>query len=225
LKRLKKEGCCENIDISNNSGSCSVAYFDDIEYLKYLIKRRNKMSIIVKKPEGDFEELQPGTYQAVCRAVFDIGSQKREYLGQISWKKQVIVMFEVNERMAQEPYINERFNISKWYTQSLHEKSVLRKDLENWRGKSFTEDELQGFDLEKLVGINCMLTIIKSKNGKSTIGGIGPVMKNIELLTIEKPVNDIPEWVMNIKAKSLEMQGDQENTTLDPYKNDEDIPF
>jgi hypothetical protein len=45
------------------------------------------------------------------------------------------------------------------YTLSLGDKASLRKDLESWRGKSFTEDELRGFDLRNLLDKWCMVTV------------------------------------------------------------------
>ena len=43
-----------------------------------------------------------------------------------------------------------RFDVARVYTLCLHERAALRKDLESWRGRKFTEQELDGFDLEKL---------------------------------------------------------------------------
>ena len=37
------------------------------------------------------------------------------------------------------------FLVRRRYTASLHEKSALRKDLESWRGRAFTNVELDGF--------------------------------------------------------------------------------
>src|SRR3990167_2490369 len=47
------------------------------------------------------------------------------------------------------------------------EKANLRKHLEAWRGKKFTKEELDGFDVEKLLGVNCQLQVIHnlSDNG------------------------------------------------------------
>lgn len=53
--------------------------------------------------------------------------------------------------------------ISMSYTLSLHEDANLRKMLEVWRGKKFTEDELQGFDLEKLIGVHCQIQVASDK--------------------------------------------------------------
>jgi hypothetical protein len=184
------------------------------------------MSLIVSKPEGgEFEQLQPGTYQAVCKGIFDIGKQKQEYNGEVKYPEQIIMVFEINERMTIDKYAGERFNLSKWYTKSLHEKAKLRKDLENWRGKDFTHDELKGFDIEVLIGINCMISVIKSLSGKSVIGSISSMMKGVEKLTIEKPYTETPEWIQKLRDKSFPGQ----EMPNDPYNpnntKDEDIPF
>ena len=40
------------------------------------------------------------------------------------------------------------------------EKANLRKDLESWRGKAFTDDEAKAFDVTNLMGKACMINII-----------------------------------------------------------------
>jgi len=185
------------------------------------------MSVTVKKPDDDFEQLQPGTYQAVCKGVFDIGQQRQEYNGDVKYVDQVIIVFEVDERMTIEKYAGERFNMSAWFTASLHEKANLRKTLENWRGRQFTEKELEGFDLEVLIGVTCLLSVTKSNSGKSIIGSISPPMKGSQKLQIEKPFKETPEWIQKLTKKP---ETSQENVSQDPYNpnitdDDDKIPF
>jgi len=47
------------------------------------------------------------------------------------------------------------------------EGSNLRRDLESWRGRAFTEAERKAFDVEKLIGVNCQLSL-KHNVSKST---------------------------------------------------------
>jgi hypothetical protein len=58
--------------------------------------------------------------------------------------------------------------ISKNFTLSLAEKSTLRKDLQTWRGREFTSEELRGFELKNILGAWAMISVIKStgNNGK-----------------------------------------------------------
>jgi hypothetical protein len=113
------------------------------------------MAIIAKKPENSFTPCPEGLHQAVCVDVVDLGMQK----GQFGEKHKVELRWQT-EMENEDVQPTRRFQLRKWYTISLHEKSNLRKDLECWRGRKFTEDELKGFDLEKLLGVNCQLQVI-----------------------------------------------------------------
>lgn len=68
------------------------------------------------------------------------------------------------------------FSISKKYTLSMHEKSNMRKDLESWRGRGFTDDEARAFDITKLLSVPCMLNIIhKTSQGSNQYAAISSV--------------------------------------------------
>ena len=102
-------------------------------------------------------KLQKGIYLGTCYRIVDLGTTDQEYKGQKSKKTRVHITFEVTE--ALDPTTNQAsmedgrpFAVSKTYTASLFEMAALRKDLESWRGKSFTEEELQGFDISNLIG-------------------------------------------------------------------------
>lgn len=69
---------------------------------------------------------------------------------------------------------------SRFYTNSLGEKANLRRDLEGWRGKAFTEDELQRFDLMNILGKPCMLTIVGGENGKTKVASVSGLPKRTE---------------------------------------------
>lgn len=111
------------------------------------------MAIIAKKPESSFSPCPEGLHQAVCVDVVDLGIVK----GQFGEKHKVELRWQVDVEDEQR---GKRYELRKWYTLSLHEKSNLRKDLECWRGRKFTEAELAGFDLEALLKANCQLQVI-----------------------------------------------------------------
>ncbi|MCL1855872.1 MAG: hypothetical protein FWF86_09075, partial [Clostridia bacterium] len=54
----------------------------------------------------------------------------------------------------------------------------LRKMLQSWRGAAFTAEELQGFDLKKLLGAGCQLQLIHKTNER----GVFAVVENIMAL-------------------------------------------
>jgi hypothetical protein len=50
----------------------------------------------------------------------------------------------------------------------LSEGANLRRDLESWRGKKFTDAELEGFDVAKVLGAHAQINVAQSeKNGKT----------------------------------------------------------
>ena len=75
----------------------------------------------------------------------------------------------------QKPIITNRF-----YTNSLGEKANLRADLEAWRGQSFTDSELQKFDLHSILGKPCMLIIVGGENGKTKVAGVAAMPRGTE---------------------------------------------
>ena len=68
------------------------------------------------------------------------------------------------------------YSISKEYTASIGPKSNLRKDLEAWRGRPFTEDELRAFSLENVLGAPCFIGIAHVQKGEKTFANINSIM-------------------------------------------------
>tara|TARA_R110000868_G_scaffold75901_3_gene218656 strand:+ start:404 stop:1006 length:603 start_codon:yes stop_codon:yes gene_type:complete len=122
---------------------------------------------------GNFEQPPAGTHMARCIKVIDLGTQKGEYQGKATSKRQCIIGFELPEELMTEgDYAGQPFVTSRFYTVSLGEKANLRKDLENWRGRAFTKEELGGFESKNILGKPCMLSLTPSDKGKVRITGI-----------------------------------------------------
>ena len=122
---------------------------------------------------GDFEQAPVGTHTARCIKIIDIGTQRGEYQGKATIKRQCIVGWELpNELMTEGEFSGKPFVVSKFYTASLNEKATLRKDLANWRGRDFTEEELAGFDSKNILGVPCMLSLTENDKGKTRVTGV-----------------------------------------------------
>lgn len=126
-----------------------------------------KMSIIAKSNGEGIERLEDGVYTAVCVGLVDVGEQYSEVYAKSS--KQVRIMWAIlGETYKNADGVEMPRTYSKQYTLSLGDRSKLRKDLEAWRSKPFTEEELQGFNLAKLLNVPCQLQLMnKEKNGKT----------------------------------------------------------
>jgi len=111
------------------------------------------MAIIAKKNRKDYTPAPEGLWPAVCVDVVDLGVEKTPW----GDKHKVQLRWTLEEK---DPKTDKAFLVLKKYTLSLDEKANLRRELETWRGKKFTKEESEGFDLEKLLGANCQLQII-----------------------------------------------------------------
>src|SRR3990167_5131511 len=131
---------------------------------------------------GDFEQPPVGTHVARCIKVIDIGTQKSEYQGQANIRRQCIIGFELpNELISEGDYKGKPFVVSKFYTASLNEKANLRKDLENWRGRAFSEQELLGFESKNILGKSCMLSLTLNDKGKVRVTGVMALPKGMQV--------------------------------------------
>jgi len=119
-----------------------------------------------------FQIAPAGTHLARLYRIIDLGTQMREYEGKVTMSRKGKFFFELHGEDAEgkplltsdgKPLIQ-----SREYTISLNEKANLRRDLEAWRGKSFTEEELKGFHLKTLLGHFCMVNISHRQKGDIT---------------------------------------------------------
>ena len=127
------------------------------------------MPIFARKKESQFEPAPEGLHAAVCVDVWEPWTENRreDWGGGLVDKTRIVWMIEeVN------PKTNRPFEVSQIYTLSLHEKSNLCKHLESWRGKRFTDQEKLGFDIEKLIGVNCQLQIIHKITDAGTFANV-----------------------------------------------------
>ena len=134
--------------------------------------------LIAKEYEGrsSFTEAEPGLHTAICYRVVDLGTQKQEFNGEVSYKHQVLVTWELPSQTTDEDI---PLTIGKFYNLSLHEKSNLGADLTSWRGRAFTATERQGFDVSKLIGVPCTLNIIQDNNSRSKVKTVLPASGDI----------------------------------------------
>lgn len=131
------------------------------------------MSLTVTETAGSFELAPAGAHRAVCFKLIDIGTQRTEYLGQPRSNRKILVGWELpDEPMAD----GKPFACFKRYTASLSEKAALRADLEAWRGRPFTAEELAGFDLKKIISTPCLLNVVHTEKGGRTFADVGSLM-------------------------------------------------
>jgi len=127
---------------------------------------------------GSFTPAPQGTHIARCIRITDLGTQHGEYMGQPTRRNQILVTWELPEELISIENEMRPITTSRFYTNSLGEKANLRADLEAWRGRGFTDAELQKFDLESILGVPCLLTIVSRENGKTKVATVSGLPKN-----------------------------------------------
>lgn len=181
------------------------------------------MSLIVKERTGsDLEPIEEGVHVAVCYGVIDLGTRLNPTFGKEEHK--VLIQWELPDVRIEYEKDGKKLNlpraISKRYTLSLGKKSNLRKDLEAWRGRAFTANELAGFDLKNILGSVCQIQIVHAQRDDKVFANVGTIMslpKSVPKPSPENPpvffgfeedekpnIPDLPEWVMNIIKESNE---------------------
>jgi hypothetical protein len=147
---------------------------------------------------GDFKLPPAGSFLARLYRIIDIGTQTTEWMGKKKMQRKIIAMFELhgedNDGQPLQTAEGKPLIVSKRYTLSLDEKATLRKDLEAWRGKAFTQEELDGFNLEVLLGKCCMVSVTHSTyDGKeyANIAGISQVPAALKKLGEPVGVNEL----------------------------------
>lgn len=142
---------------------------------------------------GNFKRVPAGAYIGRCYSLIDLGTQlssgtfgeKMQHKLRIGWE----LFGEDEDGNPLTVEIDGKtmpMTISKSYTVSLHEKAGLRKDLQAWRGREFTDEEARAFDVSKLMGAYCMVNVTTSEtNGKtySNVAGLTPLpgaLKNVK---------------------------------------------
>ena len=186
-----------------------------------------------------YEQIPKGVHLARCYSIVDLGHQTIEWKGEVKVVPKVRITWEINELMAD----GRPFVISKEYTASIGPKANLRKDLDAWRGRDFTEEELANFSLENVLGAPCQISISHTSKGDKTYanvdaiiplakGMVAPELVNpkvkFDISTFDKEVFEkLPEFVRKkiLMSKELEENGIPEVQEDENEPSDESVPF
>ena len=169
------------------------------------------MSFIVEDKGGEFERCPPGMHLARCYRIVDLGTQKKEYKGVAKLLHQITVYWEIHgvgdDGEPLKMGDGRPFGVFQNYTLSWSPKANLRLDLQAWRGKPFTEEEMQRFDLKNILNQWCMLNLIENKgnDGKTyiNVNGVTPVPSVIKKGGLPEPVN--PNEIFQLSNPDMAM--------------------
>jgi hypothetical protein len=203
------------------------------------------MSIIAQDSGGAPRQLIPtGIQKARCILVADLGTHHTEFNGEDTGLKRKVVIgwelpaFRIKSKEGEEMPMM----LSKTYTLSLHENATLRIHLKAWRGQDFSFEELKAFDVAKLAGAPCLLSVehgTKKASGEAfakvgmpgkwskDLVGVPPPQEHPSLvyeigMAYGGPYHQLPEWIQKEIADSTEFAFLA--ATGEPYGNEAPAP-
>jgi hypothetical protein len=178
------------------------------------------MGIYAEQKEGnDFITVEPGTYVARCYSMIEIGTIETEYKGTKKKQHKASVTWELptetaifHEEKGPEPFV-----VSKKYTLSMYKDANLRKDLESWRGKGYSEDEAKRFDITKLIGQPCLITVIQKQRPDDPT----KTYTSVENVTKMMKDQECPPQINPTRVLSFDKWDDKIFNSLSDYMKDQ----
>lgn len=151
------------------------------------------------KSNQNYEPLAAGVYLARCYYMCELGTIPIPYKGENQWKHRVHIRFELPTELKEfkEGEGLKPYSVSSDYTLSTHKKSGLRAMLGNWRGKALTDEEAESFDITKLLGVPCMISVVHNKVGDKTYANIGSISAVAKGMTCPPQINPTFEFSLS----------------------------
>jgi len=164
-------------------------------------------------------ELPPvGLHAGVCVDYIDEGFKPTQF----GEKHKVRYVFQIEEKNSK----GYRHTVSAWFNFSMHENSSLRQFLEQWRGRPFTEAEINkppGFDLESVVGVSCALNIIHNDSNGKTYANISSISKHSQRLGEPLQPDGYTRKEDREEAQAISANSGQQHSSTP--EDDKNIPF
>lgn len=182
--------------------------------------------------------VEPGVYMAVCIGFIDLGEQYSEMFKSYS-NKGMYVWELAGETIEVEGETKPR-QLSKEFTISASSKSNLRKFIESWNGKSYSDDEFLDFDLFDQIGKPCQLNVVLNESKEyANVDNLMPIPRGFPApITDTKQIRwnmdewnedvfkELPEWIQEKIKKSTQFQKDHAPAdTVEVVTAPEVVPF
>ena len=164
--------------------------------------------------------VEAGVYMAVCIGFVDLGEQYSEKFKNYSYKGMYI--WELPGETIEIDGEQKPRQLSKEFTISASNKSNLRKFIETWNSKSYSDEDFMEFDVFEQVGKPCQLNVVLNETKEyANVDNLMPIPKgfpapttNTEHIKWDMDAwNDdvfakLPEWIQEKIKKSTQYQKD-----------------
>ena len=182
--------------------------------------------------------VEPGVYMAVCIGFVDLGEQYSEKFKSCS-NKGMYIWELPGETIEVDGEIKPR-QLSKEFAISSSNKSNLRKFIESWNGKSYSDEEFLEFDLFDQIGKSCQLNVVLNETKEyANVDNLMPIPRGFPAPTTDTQLirwdmeqwddevfAKLPEWIQEKIKKSSQYQMEHApNTTVEVKTSQEECPI
>jgi hypothetical protein len=172
--------------------------------------------------------VEAGVYMAVCIGFIDLGEQYSEKFKNYSSKGMYV--WELPGETVEVDGEQKPRQLSKEFTISGSSKGNLRKFIESWNGKSYSDEEFMEFDLFEQIGKPCQLNVVLNETKEyANVDNLMPIPRGFPAPTTDtKHIKwdmdkwddavfaEIPEWIQEKIKKSTQYQKDHApDTTIE----------
>lgn len=167
--------------------------------------------VVVREDSKSDRYLHPeGQFAARCIDIIDLGEVETRYKNRTKVQWKVVIRFYCGQKNGEgeDLYVGHRL------TATLSERSNMRKFLTAWRGREFTEQELQEFELDNLIDAGAYIQV-RHNNGYANLDGCMRLPK-------AEPAPDGPKGYIRVKDRP------RDNGTGPATRapgDDDDLPF
>ena len=169
--------------------------------------------------------IEPGVYMAVCVGIIDLGEQYSELFKNYSNK--CMIVWEIPGETIEVDGEQKPRQLSKEFIIASSNKSSLRKFIESWNGKSYSNEEFVEIELFDQIGKACQLNVVLNSTGEyANVDNIMPIPKGFPAPTTATPpikwdieqwddkvLETLPEWIQDKIKKSTQYQKDHAPAT------------
>ena len=206
--------------------------------------------IIGQKAKPSVPPVNPGTYMAICVAIYELGEQQLSFKGKTRYAQKIQFVFEIPEERIEIDGEDKARQLSRTFNVSTSKASELRKFISSWLGKTFTDEEFKAFDTDTLLRKNAMIQVVLNDTGE--YANIDTIMSLPKGVKASKPEADpiifkvdewddalcetLPDWVKEKLMNSTEFQDshaptdevdfpEEQPKAEQPREKEEGVPF
>lgn len=181
--------------------------------------------------------VEPGVYMAVCVYAIDLGEQLCEYKDKgTSYNNQVQLVFELTGETVEIDGKQEPRTLSRTFNMVTGKNGGLRKFIQSWTGRQFSNEEFDDFDPNDMVGKAAQLSVILNDTGEyANIDGIMALPRGTAAPRATLPLirydmepwdqaafDALPEWAKDKVKKSTQYQKYYAPTATVDVQDEED---